>query len=294
MRNFGKQSYQHNKKFVNWIKSYPKNFFKLALQKNKILGCVHGFDAPVKVGNKVDFFINLHDLMVDKAHRSRLGIKLIKDGLLQNKPVILSGSAGKVSALYKALGAKKFNSHWYKKSIIPNILFSFLSFDSNRVLSAQKKSGAKIVNNKSADSRKIIKDILIKYNYDNSAKEFLNWRFLHDNAPLTFFASNADDVILFTLARRRYVPFIRIFSVKKVNNNNFFNLLKGIERFASHMGVVFILYTITEDVPPPKSLKYIKYKKEPDFLIFSNSQVDLSQVTVNGFSTDQGFESHIV
>ena len=35
---------------------------------DEILGCFHGFHAPVKIDKKTDYFYSLHDLMVDKDH----------------------------------------------------------------------------------------------------------------------------------------------------------------------------------------------------------------------------------
>jgi len=100
-----------------------------------------------------------------------------------------------------------------------------------------------------------------------------------------------NNIIIFSIGYRK-IPFMRIFSVHKTNDEVFRLMLKSIEKFASSIGILLILYSITENVIPPGDLKYKKYKKIPDSYFYSLKKYDFSNTFVNGFSTDTGFESY--
>ena len=96
-RNFGKYCHQSKHKHIKWLLSNPSHFINIAVNAEKILGCFHGFHAPIKISEKTEYFYSLHDLMVDKDHRSGIGLKLKQNSIFQDRPVILSGVLEEVS-----------------------------------------------------------------------------------------------------------------------------------------------------------------------------------------------------
>ena len=99
-KNFGKNCYQSKIEHIEWLESNQSHFINLAVKDDEILGCFHGFEAPVKVNNEIHTFLSLHDLMVDREKGSQIGLKLMQDGILQDNPVILSGAIGRISRAY--------------------------------------------------------------------------------------------------------------------------------------------------------------------------------------------------
>ena len=99
------------------------------------------------------------------------------------------------------------------------------------------------------------------------------------------------NIIIFSIGYKK-IPFMRIFSIYKTNDEVFRLMLKSIEKFASSIGILLILYSITENIIPPRDLKYKKYKKIPDSYFYSLKKYDFSNIIVNGFTTDTGFESY--
>jgi len=291
-RNWGKFCHQSKHKHIKWLLSYPSHFINIAVDAEKILGCFHGFHAPVKISEKTEYFYSLHDLMVDKDHRSGIGLKLMQNSIFQDRPVILSGVLEEVSKAYRSLGAKKFKSHWYRKFIFPKNIHNSYLINFQKVQLYQQKVNFDLVNNKEESSRIKIEEILDLYDYSNSISKYFEWRFFHQLSPLTFFMSHDKNIILFSLGRKKFVSFLRIISVIKSDDEVFIQMLKALEKFSSLIGASFILYTITEDIPPPKQLNYKIYKKIPNSFLYSREKNNFYNVYVNGFSTDSGFESY--
>jgi len=291
-RNWGKHCHQSKLEHIKWLQSNPSHFINIAVDDDKILGCFHGFHAPVKISEKTEYFYSLHDLMVDKDHRSGIGLKLMQNSIFQDRPVILSGVLEEVSKAYSSLGSKKFKSHWYRKFIFPKYLPNYYLINFQKVQSLQKINKFNLVNNKEELSRIKIEEILESYNYSNLITKYYEWRFFHKLSPLTFFMSHNKNIILFSLGRKRFVSFLRIISVQKSDDEVFIQMLKALEKFSSLIGASFILYTITEDIPPPKQLNYKIYKKIPNSFLYSKEKNNFYNVYVNGFSTDTGFESY--
>ncbi|MDC1443534.1 hypothetical protein N8448_02675 [Gammaproteobacteria bacterium] len=295
-KNFGKGCYQSKADHINWLESNPSHFIDVAAIDNKIIGCFHGFKAPVKVNNKTILFYSLHDLMVDKEKGSQLGLKLMQGGIIQDVPVILSGAVGRISRAYKRLGSLQFKSHWYRKFIIPIKPFKFFFLNRLKIKYIQDSMEFNFINNKQSNSQNLIAPILDSFSYENeSSKNFFKWRFLQKDSPLTFFVSDDshNNIIIFSLGVRKFIPFLRVISVKNDNNNAIAHeMLKSVELFASRSGIPVILYSVTEDSPPPKILKYNKYKNFPNSYIFSKKNKLTDDISINGFSTDLGFDSY--
>ena len=289
--NWGKYCHQSNFTHIQWLQSNPSHFINIAVESNRILACFHGFLTPIKNGNKIENYYSLHDLMVDKDYRG-IGLKLMQEGLFQDRPVILSGASGRISRAYKRLGSTKFNSQWYQKFIFPTNIFNSYLISFEKIKRIQKKSIFTLVNNKEGSSKKIIDKISKFYNYDKSIYKYFEWRFFHKYSPLTFFMMHKNNIILFSLGYKKFIPFLRIFSGVKENDEEFYELMKSVEKFGESIGIFFILYTITENIRPPQILNYQKHKRSPDSYLFSIDKKDFSQVLVNGFSTDTGFESY--
>ena len=153
------------------------------------------------------------------------------------------------------------------------------------------------INNKQSNSQNLITPILDSFKYENkSSQSYFKWRFLQKDSPLTFFVSdnNHNNVIIFSLGIRKLIPFLRVISVKNDCHNDdiICEMLKSVETFASRSGIPVILYSITEDNPPPKILKYNKYKNFPKSYIFSKKNKLIGNISINGFATDLGFDSY--
>lgn len=295
-KSFGKNCYQSKLDHIKWLESNPSHFIDVAAIDNKIIGCFHGFKAPVKVDNKTTLFYSLHDLMIDKEKGSQLGLKLMQGGIIQDIPVILSGAVGRISRAYKRLGSLQFKSHWYRKFIIPIKPFKFYFLSKQKIESIQSSMEFNFINNKQTNSQNLITRILDSFKYENeSSQSYFKWRFLQKDSPLTFFVSDNshNNIIIFTLGIRKFIPFLRVISVKNdIHNNDIVQeMLKSVEIFASRSGIPVILYSVTEDNPPPKILKYNKYKNSPNSYIFSKKNKLTENIYINGFSTDLGFDS---
>lgn len=295
-KNFGNNCYQSKIDHIEWLESNKYHFINLAVSDSEIIGCFHGFKAPVKINNETQFFYSLHDLMVDKKFGSQIGLKLMQAVIFQDNPVILSGAIGRISRAYKRLGSTQFQSHWYRKFIIPCNPLRFFFLNKNFIKLTQNKMKFNFINNKEKDSRIIIESIINAYEYDDDfSREFFEWRYFQNNSPLTFFAydDNFKNIIKFSIGLRGFIPFLRIISVTKDNDKIFLDLLKSIEDFAIRIGIPVILYSITEDILPPKELKFNEYKDMPNSYVFSKKRNLLNNfsITINGFSTDLGFDS---
>lgn len=293
-KNFGKNCYQSKIEHIEWLESNQSHFINLAVKDDEILGCFHGFEAPVKVNNEIHTFLSLHDLMVDREKGSQIGLKLMQDGILQDNPVILSGAIGRISRAYKRLGSVQFQSHWYRKFIIPKNPLKFFFLRKQFVESIQNDMDFNFINNKDKNSKKQIKYITSSYKYDDDfSKIFFEWRFYQSDSPLTFFAydDNFKNIITFSIGLRGFIPFLRIISVAKNDDTIYVKLLKSVERFASKIGIPVILYTITENITPPTILKYKRYKDMPKSYVFLRKRNILHNFSINGFSTDLGFDS---
>tara|TARA_B100001173_G_C16030285_1_gene566414 strand:- start:5878 stop:6858 length:981 start_codon:yes stop_codon:yes gene_type:complete len=296
-KNFGKNCYQSKLEHIEWLESNPLHSIDIAAIDNKIIGCFHGFKAPVNVNNKTSLFLSLHDLMIDKEEGSQLGLKLMQGGILQDIPVILNGAVGRISRAYKRLGSLQFKSQWYRKFIITLKPFKFYFLTKQLIKYIQDSMEFNFVNNKDSNSVELISSILDAFKYENEyLQSYFEWRFFQANSPLTFFVydNDIDNVVIFSLGIRKFIPFLRVISVKNNSHDDdiIYKMLKSIEKFASSCGVPVILYSITEDHPPPKKLKYNKYKNYPNSYIFAKKNKVPNNVSINGFATDLGFDSY--
>jgi len=294
-RNF-RNTYQKKIEHIHWLRSHPNNFFNIIEVDNKVLGCFHGFLAPVKVDNQVEYFYSLHDLMVDKDHRDGLGLSMIQKSIFQDKPVILSGALGRVSRAYKSFGSKKVYSQWFRKFIIPKNIISFYFSSLDKISRLEKRSGFIFCNNKNSESFSHINKILESFNYDSMTSDYFNWRFFHKSSPITFFMSDNtyENIVIFSVGTRRKIPFLRIFCVRKNNNSIFAQILKDIEAFSSSMGIPIILYSTAENIAPPDQSNFKRYNDAPDSYWFYKDKQKYanSAVEINGFSVDTGFEGY--
>ena len=294
-RNF-RNTYQKKIEHIQWLKSHTNHFFNIIEDDNKILGCFHGFLAPVKVDNQVEYFYSLHDLMVDKDHRDGLGLSMIQKSIFQDKPVILSGALGRVSQAYKNLGSVKINSQWFRKFIIPKNIFGFYLSSLNKVNRLANKSMFIFCNNKDPQSSRHIIKILDTFEYDEATSNYFNWRFFHKSSPITFFVSDKkyENIVIFSVGTRKKIPFLRIFCVRKGDESTFAQILNDIEVFASSIGIPVVLYSTAENIAPPDQSNFKPYADAPDSYWFCKNKKTYvnSGVEINGFSVDTGFEGY--
>ena len=51
-KNFGNNCYQSKIDHIEWLESNKYHFINLAVLDSEIIGCFHGFKAPVKINNE--------------------------------------------------------------------------------------------------------------------------------------------------------------------------------------------------------------------------------------------------
>ena len=122
-KNFHASNYQSKKTHLRWLSQNNTSFFNLALNtSDQIVGCIHGYEVIMNtnLGNKSCRV--LHDLSVNKEYKGA-GLKLLKDQIFIDKPVILAHVTGKVSKSYEKIGSIKISSDWMYKFLIPRNIF---------------------------------------------------------------------------------------------------------------------------------------------------------------------------
>ena len=293
-RNFDARSYQSNIQFLSWLEKNSSRSLKIALYEGDIIGCSHGYEVPISSEEKtVNFFI-VHDIMTDKKHRTA-GIKLIKDSVLRNQPVLLSGASGKISEMYKRIGATKMSSFWYRKVLLPKKRFKKDLILRNERLKLNDFPGFSIYSNKAPENRTEIKKFLKKFQLIEEQENFLCWRFFEDNAPINYFLSTKDNSsgLIFSIGRSKFFPIIRIFSISAENKESKIKLIKCVEKFAKENGIFIILISLITRNPLPKELNYKPYNDMPDVYWFSKDKTKSFAPIVEGLHTDMGFNGYI-
>lgn len=289
--NFGRKKHQFNSWYINWLYGESDKSFLVAVSKGEIVGIIHNFKAPVCINGKTRIVTVLHDLMVDKKYRNGAGFFLIKEGLYSDEFVVLPGSVGRLSRAYGRLGSKPFKSFWYKKYQIPRKIFTTNKLKDITVYQRLARKQGLLFGHNKEKRNDFIKIALKKFNHNYYYMEYLKWRFMDENSPLTFFVADEakKNSVLFIIGKRGLISYARVFYVNVDSEAAKTNLLKFIDNYSLDMGIPIILYTSFES-PPSDKLRYKEYSEAPVSYVFSrNKKLEFSTV-VPSFCSDLGFD----
>lgn len=292
LKNFGSNKHQQKSSYLNWLYAEENKSFSIASFKNDIVGIIHNFKAPIIINGKIQKVTVLHDLMVDKNFRGNVGLQLISSALNSDDYTVLPGSVGRIARVYSRLGSKQFNSYWYKKFLIPKSIFfeRKLRYIEKYQALAEKKDFL-LGCNKGHYAAEFLEKGLTEFIKNTEYIEFFKWRFLNNNAPLTFFLSDTSgkNTVLFIIGKRGIIPYLRIFYTNYDKKSLLSNMIKFIESFASGIGIPIILFTSFE-CSPPENLRYRPYKPMPVSFVFSRIKTLDFVPKVPSFCSDISFE----
>lgn len=292
LKNFGSNKHQLKSSYLDWLYDEESKSFSIASSGKDIIGIIHNFKAPIILNGKIKVVTVLHDLMVDKEFRGNVGLQLINSALHSDDYTILPGSVGRIARVYNRLGSKQFNSYWYKKYIIPKSIF----FESklkhiSKYQALAEKNGLLLGCNKGCHKDDFVKKALTNYIQSTEYVEYFKWRFLKNNAPLTFFVSDASgkNTVLFVIGKKSMVPYLRIFYINSQTESVFSRIVHFVEKYASSMGIPIVLHT-TFECSPPENSKYKPYQPMPVSYVFSKKRGIDFTTEVPSFCSDISFE----
>ena len=290
--NFGKTAHQSGRNYVDWLYGDHDRSFDVAVSRHEIVGIEHNFKAPILINDKVEIATVLHDLMVSDRFKGRVGFRLMQESLKADKYLVLPGSVGRLSRAYGRLGSKKIASHWYRKFQLPRSVPR--PVHKNRLLRFEKlaqESGLLFGHNKDGSGADKFSFGLGRYAACMKFHDFLDWRFLHDKAPLTFSVRDFafENAVLFVLGRKGKIPYARMFYVMRSDASVYLSIVQFIERFAASVGIPVVLHSSLE-CDPPKNIGYRIYKSQPVSYVYSNDNKAHFDARVPTFCTDIGFD----
>ena len=289
--NFGKNNYQLNRSYLEWLYDEPGNSFLVAVSDNEIVGIMHNFKAPVVINDEYKIVTVLHDLMVDDKYQGGAGFHLMQNGLKSDEYVVLPGALGRISRAYSRLGSKSFDSFWYRKFQLPR---SFFSSTKIKGLTKYKDLASKqdlLFGHNKEESNEFLARALKKYHSSDLFSGYFKWRFSSKNAPLTFYVADPEgqNTVLFVIGKRGLSPYVRIFYTHSDNELLLNNILKFIETITSKIGIPIILFTTFECLPPAK-LRYKMYADVPISYVYSKNKNHDFVPKVPTFCSDIGFD----
>lgn len=293
IHHFGLSKYQSNTAHLKWLEANETSFFKIAVLSDKIIGCIHGYEAPIPTNKGIINFMVLHDLAVDKNYKG-IGFKLMRHSIYGDKPVILAHANGKMAMTYKKIGSNELSSYWARKFFFPYTIFNKKKLLSNINKTIKIENSIKIINNKNKDHLNLIKNLLIKLHPDKGYNDFFDWRFLNSNSPLTYFAFDNDmkNLAIFSIGFKSLIPFSRIYSIINSNQETYDKLIKGIEIFSKKFGIPLVYFTVIGSNTNQQNIKYKKTRIQPFCGWFSKNTVEFKDVYIDGFSTDLAFNGY--
>ena len=291
-KNFGSNKHQLKSSYLDWLYDKESKSFSIACSGNDIVGIIHNFKAPIIINDKIKVVTVLHDLMVDRDFRGNVGLQLIYSALHSDDYTILPGSVGRIARVYRRLGSKQFNSYWYKKYLIPkNIFFKRNLKYISKYQALAEKEKLLLGCNKGYHTADFLKKALTNFTQSTEYLEYFKWRFLKNNAPLTFFVSDASgkNTVLFIIGKKGIVPYLRIFYINSQTKSVLNSIVQFIERFASSIGIPIVLFTSFECLPPAQ-LRYKPYRPMPVSFVYSKKKNIDFIPEVPSFCSDISFE----
>ena len=291
VRTFGEYSYQKRKRYVDWLYGDYSKGFAIAVTDYRIVGIEHNFKAPILINNTPKLSTVLHDLMVDDNYKGSVGFRLMYESLRFDRYLVLPGSIGRLSRTYGRLGSTKFESFWYRKFQIPTGVFKKISEYKWVQLTALAERQSLLFGHNKEDGVNFMEKALKPFQKFKYFPEYLDWRFFHKDAPLTFYLSdfNGENTVLFTIGKRGRIPFARIFYIRQQDESTYKKIVKLVHRISARLGVPVILHSSFES-PPPERLGYVVYKDAPVSYVYTQSREESFSPMVPTFCSDIGFD----
>ncbi len=292
-KHIGFFNYQSHPSHISWLRANENSFFKVAINKTRIVGCLHGFRSPLLINGKTEMAMNLHNLYSDPAFKG-IGMKLLMRTVREEDLKILAHATGKLALTYEKIGSTKVNSYWAKKLIFPKNIYSKKRIKRNILHKEFSKEGFSIINNKNLTDRNLFKDSLKKFKILKEKKTdyFIDWRFFHQNSPVSYLVNDAlnDNSFLFSISKKGLIPYLRIYSLRLKKSSEIFRLLECVESFASSFGIPVIIISVTTDIKLNR-YKYISYGDMPQAYGHSSERL-ISNCEIDGIATDVAFNSY--
>jgi len=289
---FGKNNYQLNQSYLEWLYDETHNNFLVALYENKVIGIMHNFKAPILINEEYKLVTVLHDLMVDDNYKGA-GLPLMQNGLKSDEYAVLPGALGRISRAYRRLGSKSFNSFWYRKFQLPR---SFFTSSKIKSLINHKDLALKqdlFFGHNKEENSDLFNKALKKYQSINLFTQYFKWRFFNKKSPLTFYVTDqeGENTALFIIGKRGFLPYVRIFYTHSINPSVFKKIIKFIETITSRSGIPVILFTSFES-SPPEDFSYKIYTDMPISYVYSKLKNHDFVATVPTFCSDIGFDGY--
>lgn len=290
--NFGPNKHQVRSSYIDWLYQENSKSFIVATSENDIVGIIHNFKAPMIMNGEVKLVTVLHDLMVDKRFRGKVGLEIIRSALNMHEYTILPGAVGRIAGLYSRLGAVQFDSHWYRKYLFPRAIFSEKKLkDISKYQLLAEKEDLIFGCNKGPHKDEFLKQVMSTLLDKDKYIEYMQWRFLDPKTPLTFYVSDItfQNTILFVIGKKGMIPYLRIFYIKSKMESKLRKIISFIETYASGIGIPVILHT-TFECPPLEGLSFKPYKHMPVSFVYSRKKEKDFSLEVPSFSSDISFE----
>ena len=291
IRTFGEYSYQKKKSYVDWLYGDCLEGFAVAVSDDTIVGMEHNFKAPIFIKDTPKLATVLHDLMVEDNHKGSVGFRLMYESLRSDRYLVLPGSIGRLSRTYGRLGSTKFESFWYRRFQMPTGVFKKVSKLKWVELTELAERQSLLLGHNKEDSVNFREKALKPFQKLRYFPEYLDWRFFHKDAPLTFYLSDfsGENTVLFTIGKRGRLPFARIFYIRQQDESIYKKIVKLVHRISARVGVPVILHSSFESAPP-RRLGYKAYKDSPVSYVYAQSREEDSSPTVPTFCSDIGFD----
>ena len=311
-KNFFKKAYQKNDSYLEWLyfsNPYNKGWkdFLLVIYKNtQVVGCMHklGFELFSKTSeNDVpERFAVIHNLMVDKEHRTGCGFLLLREILKTEKNFIVPAVLGALSETYKNIGAETLSASWWKKSILPNP-FALLKRTCNlNTENSFVKENFEQLSDEFLNIHFGCPDFLINHldetsNFfeksDSLFASFLNWRFLHNKTHGMFVLEDEVDCsfLVAVVGKRKNLPVTRVIYTNFLDAGAQFRLARGIINLSKKIGSLLVLLTSSQDLTAAgfNTTGFKQNTVSPDSYLYSK-KIKPGEIDFWPLVSDLGFE----
>ena len=306
LRNFGRNSYQSNSEYINWLyfkNPYGRGYsdFLLALDNSKnVAGCVRKIRYEIlnTETNTKYSCTSIHNLMVDIEHRNGVGFLLIRDFLKNEKSFLIPGVIGMLSDSYKNLGSKPLKSFWGFKMINPNLFKLLKRMLGLRITREEVISNCNFVLRDGVQiefdfNKDLIEILNNKFSSLIFTEEYLRWRLFDDKklSTIILWSKDRKSLIMMSIGKRRRVPVGRIFFSIFDNMKDGQILLRNSLRLLGLSGCPLALITSADSKFIELSkLENIKSKNVMPDTYFFSKLTSLTGVVFWPLVSDLGFE----
>jgi hypothetical protein len=306
-RNFGRRSYQSSPEYIEWL--YLKNpygrgyadFVLVLDESDAVVGCLHKmrFVFRDKRSGSMANCASIHNLMVDKNHRSGAGFLLIRETLGTEAQFVVPGVVGALSESYRKLGCRSFSSFWGYKLLRPSVVDSCRRVHGSPITRGYVE--AQFASLKSVDvvlSLEYHEELQKLVNGDSSdmmlSEEYIRWRLFEPRQEvrtISLWSVDKKSCLLMCIGKRKGVPVGRVFCTIFGSRSDGQTLTSNALLLASRLGCPMVLVTSGDpmfaDIAGVTNIK--PYRVVPDTYYYSRS------VAVEGaigwpLVSDLGFE----